>query len=282
MSFVIESSLSQAGSSRIYQRGHWNNERVLKCVYTELDQDWFDFIKISKKLTEVQIKHPQILKIDSNEKFMLIEDLGSTRFRDYIDCQPKVYAALNLWQKALAYSSKPAWLDREFDLAHLQWETQYALDGLKILGFDINESKIQPELLDLAQNVLQHKQIVCHRDCQSENIMIHNGDIFWIDYQGARWGSVYYDWASLYWDPYTRISETSDPPFSELSFYEASCQRLMQALGAYIKLSETDGKVEYKKYIPIALNRLNIVLEKLNYPMTKNLVLDIVTKYKNV
>jgi aminoglycoside/choline kinase family phosphotransferase len=86
----------------------------------------------------------------------------------------------------------------------------------------------------------------------------------------------------LYWDPYTRISETSDPPFSELSFYEASCQRLMQALGAYIKLSETDGKVEYKKYIPIALNRLNIVLEKLNYPMTKNLVLDIVTKHKNV
>jgi aminoglycoside/choline kinase family phosphotransferase len=94
-----------------------------------------------------------------------------------------------------------------------------------------------------------------HRDFQSQNIIIRQGQAYLIDFQGMRPGLAEYDLASLLYDPYVQLSaaeraellefyrgeaEIIDPAYEE-KFRLCAMQRLMQALGAYGYLGETKG-----------------------------------------
>jgi hypothetical protein len=114
---------------------------------------------------------------------------------------------------------------------------------------------------------------------------------FFIDFQGMRTGCAFYDLASLINDPYVYFS---DEEIEELlSFYyvlsgaaldwdafrsffwEASIQRLMQALGAYGFLSLKLGLVEFLRHIPGGQN--NIIRASTyvqNIPMLSQLLLE--------
>jgi len=85
-----------------------------------------------------------------------------------------------------------------------------------------------------------------------------------IDFQGMRWGSPFYDLGSLLYDPY--VFFTAEERLELLSyyyvlsnraldwkgfrkaFYEASAQRLMQALGAYGFLGMKRGLSDFLGY----------------------------------
>ena len=105
----------------------------------------------------------------------------------------------------------------------------------------------------------QHK-VLMHRDFQSQNIMVKpNSEIAFVDFQGARRGAMFYDLASLLWDPYVELSLTEIKDFFEYwrvsyretktytkddaweAFIHASLQRVMQAMGAYCFLSKVKG-----------------------------------------
>ena len=102
--------------------------------------------------------------------------------------------------------------------------------------------------------------------------MIRDGEPFLIDFQGMRFGSPFYDLGSLLCDPYVDFpDEGRDELLSfyyELSkqeldqaafrnyFWEASAQRLMQALGAYGFLGLEKGLEAFLRYIPPALRNL--------------------------
>jgi len=76
--------------------------------------------------------------------------------------------------------------------------------------------------------------------------MIRAGEPFFIDFQGMRFGSLFYDLGSLLCDPYVTLEDRErdellffyyglskrelDWPGFRNSFWEASAQRLMQAL----------------------------------------------------
>ena len=102
--------------------------------------------------------------------------------------------------------------------------------------------------------------------------MISNGKTVLIDFQGMRKGCPFYDLGSLICDPYvTFTTEERDELISfyyELikpaynrdefvnNFWEASAQRLMQALGAY-------GFLGLKKNKPAFLNHIDNGLKNL-------------------
>jgi N-acetylmuramate 1-kinase len=128
---------------------------------------------------------------------------------------------------------------------------------------------------------------VCiHRDFQSENIMIHKGAMRFVDFQGARLGPAGYDVASLVCDPYVplltpdvtgRLFEyyrsVAPHDVSPRSFRMCAMQRLMQALGAYGKLSIHKGKDWYRAYVPIALHRLaDIIGQGRDFPVLRGIV----------
>ncbi|MFO8048714.1 MAG: sugar phosphate nucleotidyltransferase [Desulfosudaceae bacterium] len=106
-----------------------------------------------------------------------------------------------------------------------------------------------------------------HRDMQSRNVMIHKGRPFFIDLQGARFGPVQYDLASLLIDPYVALpaavqnrlaQEYSERLSRRRSFSRELFQRgyaccavtrNLQILGAFAFLTRKKGKSRFSSYI---------------------------------
>jgi aminoglycoside/choline kinase family phosphotransferase len=181
-------------------------------------------------------------------------------------------------------------LMEEFGPDLYRWETDYFRDHFvrNVCGIELGpafERELEEELSALADRLTGTRCCLVHRDLQSQNVMICNGEPFFIDFQGMRFGSPFYDLGSLLCDPYVPLSKSEQEEL--LSFYynlwsssagilskvegsnwnldwatfqnhfwEASAQRLMQALGAYGFLGLKKGLRTYLKHIPAGLQNL--------------------------
>src|SRR5205823_14172628 len=59
----------------------------------------------------------------------------------------------------------------------------------------------------IAQDLASEPRVLCHRDYHSRNLMLSEGDLYIIDFQGARMGPDTYDLASLLRDSYVDITD---------------------------------------------------------------------------
>ena len=113
-----------------------------------------------------------------------------------------------------------------------------------------------------------------HRDFQSQNIILRDGQAYLIDFQGMRPGLAEYDLASLLYDPYVSLMKSertellefyrseagvTDPEFAD-KFQLCAMQRLMQALGAYGYLGHVKKNVAFLEHMPAAARGLLEVL----------------------
>ena len=166
-----------------------------------------------------------------------------------------------------------------FDPDLYRWERDYFRDHLvrDVCGINLEpsfERELEAELSSLAERLMATKRSLVHRDLQSQNVMVRNGEPFFIDFQGMRLGSFFYDLGSLLCDPYVILSDSERHEllsfYYELSkleidlaafqntFWEASAQRLMQALGAYGFLGLKKGLKAYLDHIPAGLRNLHL------------------------
>jgi len=136
------------------------------------------------------------------------------------------------------------------------------------------ERELEVELSRLAERLMATKRSLVHRDLQSQNVMVRNGEPFFIDFQGMRLGSFFYDLGSLLCDPYVIFSDREryellsfyyelskleiDLAAFQNTFWEASAQRLMQALGAYGFLGLKKELKSYLNHIPTGLRSLHL------------------------
>ena len=195
-----------------------------------------------------------------------------------------VIDALRVWQD-LDVSGCPAITSRAMDEEMFLWESGYFARHC-VTEFFARESLLSPnwekERRQMAARAAAIPRVCIHRDFQSENVMIIDGKIRFVDFQGARLGPPCYDLASLLLDPYiTQLSDDTvenlldyyldkrDTPLksSKADFYLCAAQRLMQALGAYGNLTLHKGKPRYRQFIPVALKKLSYVFKRLpDYP----------------
>ena len=63
------------------------------------------------------------------------------------------------------------------------------------------------ELLRIAEELAAEPRVFCHRDYHSRNLMLHDGQLYIIDFQDARMGPDTYDLVSLLRDSYMDFSE---------------------------------------------------------------------------
>ena len=135
------------------------------------------------------------------------------------------------------------------------------------------ERELESELSALGERLSGTGRCLVHRDLQSQNVMIRDGEPFLIDFQGMRFGSPFYDLGSLLCDPYVAFADRErdellffyyglskrELDWAEFrnSFWEASAQRLMQALGAYGFLGLRKGLKAFLEHIPAALRNLH-------------------------
>jgi hypothetical protein len=157
------------------------------------------------------------------------------------------------------------------------WEHHYFQENFveAVCHLDMSPSRqkeLETELEGLIIRLQKIEPSLIHRDFQSQNIMVKNGRPVLIDFQGMRKGCLFYDLGSLICDPYVTFRdeernelidfcyELMSPSYSRdefvKNFWEASVQRLMQALGAYGFLGLKKNKPAFLKHINNGINNL--------------------------
>jgi len=257
---------------------------------------------INRFLTGINIAVPQILAQDDRLRFILLEDLGDLDLwsqrnvswperRDYYDQVLRQIRNLH----AFKLYSVPANLQlaEGYGIKLYRWEQQYFLDNFiqAICKHNLppgRQKELAEELDGLTARLLKIAPALIHRDLQSQNILIKKGRPVLIDFQGLRQGCLFYDLGSLLCDPYVSFMdqerdellavyyELMRPPYSlaEFSsyFWDASAQRLMQALGAYGFLGLKKNKIDFLRHINNGLANLIIAARHAKrLPQLKNL-----------
>jgi len=277
-----------AGSGRKYYRMACAGHSLILQQSYEGDPDFERFVRYGKLFNTLELPTPEIYAVDEKEKRVVMEDLGSTRLYDATQPMlhyPAVLEKLIVWQEASerAFALDNELANRIFDENYYLWETSYFAENYlqAHLGYTEIPADLSAFFKDLAKKAVSQPKVLMHRDFQSQNIMISGENkIAFIDFQGARNGSIYYDVASLLWDPYMMIpAETvkqlfelwfdANPLLKGVSFEQAwedflvaSTQRIMQALGAYCFLSKKKGIKSFEQYIEPGARRLGEVLVK--------------------
>ncbi|MFP4164025.1 MAG: aminoglycoside phosphotransferase family protein [Chitinispirillaceae bacterium] len=284
----------QAGSQRRFIRVGRENQSYILIEWDSRDEDWPRFLTIQKELSVSVPFLPHIYCSDPRHGLILEQDLGSLTLKQYCEMKrgdsnavESIYRsaidALFEWQQ-VDVSGSEVISSREMDLDIFMWETAYFARHCVTEYFGQEHCLTDDwntERERMAQHAAGLEKTCMHRDFQSENILIHKGQIRFVDYQGARLGPPQYDLASLLQDPYVDaldpgtaqklhefyMSKWNEAP-DEKDYYICSAQRLMQALGAYGNLSLHKGKPRYSEFVPVALRRLASVFEHLpEYPV---------------
>jgi aminoglycoside/choline kinase family phosphotransferase len=174
-------------------------------------------------------------------------------------------------------------LPDEFNTALYLWEQNYFFENCLGRYFKIGEEQLQqlaamPALHEIAQRLDHLPRVLVHRDFQSQNIIVRNGQAHLIDFQGMRPGLAEYDLASLLYDPYVDLSNAEraelvayyrdqqnksgaeiDGQFDETLRF-CAMQRLMQALGAYGFLGLVKRHKAFLEHIPAAMKSLRSIV----------------------
>jgi hypothetical protein len=124
-----------------------------------------------------------------------------------------------------------------------------------------------------------------YRDFQSRNVMLRDGQPFFVDYQGGRKGALQYDIASLlfdakadlppalrgqllehYLDSVGKYIKIDRAAFLE-HYYAYVYVRIMQALGAYGFRGFYERKAHFLQSVPYALKNLRWLLHNATLPV---------------
>jgi N-acetylmuramate 1-kinase len=279
----------QAGSMRSFIRIRGSaGQSVVLVVWDGKDEDWPRYHSIPEELCSSVTFLPEIYGSDARHGLILEEDLGDVTLNRYSrkcvstdieSAYRKVLDSLCVWQN-IGREKSPTICARKMDIETFLWETDYFARRCVVdfCGCErVLDAEWEKERLLLAKNAAQLPQTFIHRDFQSENILLADKKIRYVDFQGARLGPPAYDVASLLFDPYMNMLDEA-MVLRLFSYYQSlslcvrsdgralslcAAQRLMQALGAYGNLSIHKGKTRYREFIPVALERLGRVVMKL-------------------
>ena len=301
--------IEKGGSDRNFYRIRCSEEQSLVLVKYNLEREENrHYVPIAKFLDAHGIRVPKIYFHDPAEGLIWIEDLGDTDLygyhreswlvrRAFYESALDQIVTLHSLPESICVEVKEH-LPAEFNAALYAWEQNYFLENCLGRYFKLDPSKCEelaalPALREIAERLARLSRVLVHRDFQSQNIIIRNGQAYLIDFQGMRPGLAEYDLASLLYDPYVDLTEAERAELiaycreqqvnkgmavngeSDSKLRLCAMQRLMQALGAYGFLGLVKGHKHFLKHVPAAMKSLHSVvaeiagLEKLERLLTE-------------
>lgn len=275
------------GSSRMYYRLENANHRVV-AVYNADRKENRAFVDFAKQLRQRGVNVPEIIAENLEEGIYLQEDLGDLTLFDFIQTASaeeirqtykRIVRQLPYLQitatKGFDYTN--AYPRSRFDAQSIQWDLNYfKYYFLKLADIAFSEEELEKDFSSLKQYLLDtDTDFFLYRDFQSRNIMLKEGEIFFIDFQGARQGALQYDLASLLYDAKANLSEElrtdllhtyteelkkhinfNEQEFND-RFYAYVYIRIMQAMGSYGYRGWFQQKKHFLQSIPFALDNLS-------------------------
>ncbi|HSH39331.1 MAG TPA: phosphotransferase [Chthoniobacterales bacterium] len=289
--------IEKGGSDRKFYRVRSNAEHSLILVKYNLEREENRlYVEVAEFLATNGIRAPRVYFHDAAEGLIWIEDLGETdlwsyRNEDWVARRALYDSALEEVAKLHSLPDEAADGIRKdfppaFDAALYAWEQQYFFENCLGRHFGIDESTraelaALPVLQEIPSRLAALPRVLVHRDFQSQNIIVRNGNAYLIDFQGMRPGLAEYDLASLLYDPYVTLTtkereqlfgdycaareSIGSPVPHQCSELLRLCalQRLMQALGAYGFLGLVKGNKAFLAHIPAALASLRGIVAEL-------------------
>lgn len=281
-SFDFEAASSDA-SFRRYFRVTVGDKSYIAMDAPPALEDCVPFVEIAEFLRQHHINAPYIHFKDFQQGFLLLSDLGSKDYLDYLNPKsvPKMYAnaldSLHKMHKA-DLPELPKY-DHELLFREMQLFNEWFLENLLKVEFSAEDRQELHEIQTaLCVSALEQPTVFVHRDYHSRNLMLtelENPGV--IDFQDAVIGPITYDLVSLLRDCYIdwpeeqiyqwldsfmdkRRSEGCQDDFNKAQFYKwfdlMGAQRHMKAIGIFSRLLMRDGKNGYLKDIPRTLGYL--------------------------
>lgn len=249
--------------------------------YTLERSDNANFLPVAEFLADAGLNIPQVLYDNVRRHVALIEDLGDDDLLSLKDAsfevrEPYYRSAFEQLDK-LFYTRPPKDFELQplFDEHLYRWEQEYFFEHFveTHLGKDATGLREDPLLQALAKRLGATAPHLVHRDFQSQNLMLHDQEVYLIDFQGLRMGRQEYDLASLLYDPYLNHSAedrrklldlweeiTEEEPIEPI-LKDCATQRLMQALGALANIGHNQENTWYLDRIPSAVAFLKEVID---------------------
>ncbi len=261
------------------------------------------FLEFSRHFRKHGLPVPEIYGEDLNHGAYLEEDLGDTTLFEFLttnrsaetiappvaDTYRKVVAVLPRFQveagRDLNYDV--CYPIASFDRQSVAWDLNYfKYYFLRLAGIPFNEQALENDFGRLTEFLMTaDRDYFLYRDFQSRNILLLNGQPFFVDYQGGRKGALQYDIASLLFDAkadlppelrqdllnhyldvlgqYIRLDREA---FTR-HYYAYVYVRIMQALGAYGFRGFYERKAHFLQSVPYALKNLRWLLHHVELPI---------------
>ena len=284
--------IEKGGSDRKFYRVRCSSEQSLILVKYNLEREENrHYVEIAQFLEAHEIRAPRIYYHDADEGLVWLEDLGENdlfthRAEPWLVRRAFYESALDEVRKLHRLPEDVCiemhrHLPAEFNAALYRWEQNYFFENCLGRRFGVDKASIDnvaalPALREIAENLAKRSRVLVHRDFQSQNILVRNGQAYLIDFQGMRPGLAQYDLASVLYDPYVDLTEAErdellehycggkpDDDFTE-TLRLCAMQRLMQALGAYGFLGLVKGHQHFLQHIPKAVSSLREVVAKID------------------
>jgi aminoglycoside/choline kinase family phosphotransferase len=297
------------GSGRAIVRLSGGGTSAIGILYPVREEN-VAFLGFSRHFRRHGLPVPEIYGEDLSQGAYLEEDLGDTTLFEFLgqhrggavidaeakEAYRKTVAALPRFQveagRDLNY--KVCYPRSSFDRQSITWDLNYfKYYFLRLAGIPFNEQALEQDFSRLTKFLLgaDHNYFL-YRDFQSRNVMLRDGQPYFLDYQGGRKGALQYDIASLLYDgkadlPPELRQELLDHyldclgGFIQLDraafmehYYAFVYIRILQAMGAYGFRGFYERKAHFLQSVPYALKNLRWLAHHVKLPVALPALLD--------
>ena len=284
-------ALTGSASNRKYYRLAGDGESCIGVVGTDVRENEA-FLTIAAHFRAKGINVPEVYAVSEDRMAYIQEDLGDVVLFDLLTRARKTGEGTDevdgLMCKAMAMLPKiqfegAAGLDfsvcypqPSFDRRMVMFDLNYfKYCFLKPSGLEFDEGALQDDFERLADDLLVgDTETFLYRDFNARNVMIKDGEPYFVDFQGGRRGPVFYDVASFAWHARAKFSVRQKEAMltSYLSAYASYLSmdeggfrsrlrlfvlfRLLQVLGAYGFRGWVEHKANFVTSIPSAIAEL--------------------------
>ena len=253
------------------------------------------FLTIARHFADKVINVPQILAVSDDGYVYLQEDLGDATLFDMLAAARKCGDGMDQVEELLCktMSMLPkiqfegaqgldfsvCYPQPSFDRRMVMFDLNYfKYCFLKPSGLEFNEVLLQDDFERFADALLEEStDTFLYRDFNARNVMVKDGQPYFIDFQGGRRGPVYYDVASFAWQARARFTQEQKEmmlkayleslseymPVDEVRFRSRLrlfvLFRLLQVLGAYGFRGWVEHKANFVTSIPAAISELKFL-----------------------